>query len=178
MLAYALVLIAIAVRLLSGLGYVGTMGFSPLEASLLFFGSRLSPKHFLPPLALLILADIYLTTQRYGMTVNWEQGFVWVWYLGAFFWGSLLKNRVKPLYIAGATLASALSFYIFIDFGVWLAGTLYPHTWAGFVACYVAAIPFFGRELASDALFVPIVFSLPVLYARLSSSAASNKAAA
>ena len=178
MLAYALVLIAIAVRLLSGLGYVGTMGFSPLEASLLFFGSRLSPKHFLPPLALLILADIYLTTQRYGLTVHWEQGFVWAFYLGAFFIGSLLRNRVKPLYVAGAGLASAVSFFIVSNFGVWLAGTLYPHTWSGLVACYVAAIPFFGRELASNAVFVAIFFSLPVLYARLSSSAAANKAAA
>ena len=178
MLAYALVLIAIAVRLLSGLGYVGTMGFSPLEASLLFFGSRLSPKHFLPPLALLILADIYLTTQRYGMAVHWEQSFVWAWYLGAFFIGSLLKNRVKPLYVASAGFASALSFYIFVDFGIWLAGTLYPHTWAGLIACYVAALPFFGRELASNAIFCAIFFSLPVLSARLSSSAASNKAAA
>lgn len=178
MLAYALVLIAIAMRLLSGLGYVGTMGFSPLEASLLFFGSRLSPKHFLPPLALLILADIYLTTQRYGLTVHWEQGFVWAWYLGAFFLGSLLKNRVKPLYVAGAAVGSAASFFIVSNFGVWLAGTLYPHTWTGLVACYIAAIPFFGRELASNAVFVAIFFSLPVLYARLSSSAAGNKAAA
>jgi hypothetical protein len=178
MLAYVLVLMAIAVRLFSGLGYVGTMGFVPLGASLLFFGSRLPRKHFLAPLALLIVTDIYLTTQRYGLTVSWEQGLIWAWYLGAFFLGSLLKNRVKPLYVAGAALGSAVSFFVVSNFGVWLAGLLYPHTWAGLGACYVAAIPFFGRGLASDMLFSAIFFGLPVLYARMSGSPASNKAAA
>lgn len=82
MLAYLFVLLAVAVRLFSGLGYVGTMGFVPLEASLLFFGSRMPRKHFLPPLALLVLTDIYLTTQRYGMKISWEQGIIWAFYLG------------------------------------------------------------------------------------------------
>lgn len=177
MLAYALVLLAIAVRLFSGLGYVGTMGFVPLGASLLFFGSRLSPKHFLVPLVLLILTDTYLTTQRYGMAVNWDQGLDWAWYMGAFFIGSLLKDRVKPLYVGGAALASALSFYVVSNFGVWLAGMLYPRTLAGLSACYVAAIPFFERGLASDMLFSAVFFSLPVLYSRLIHSESTTKAA-
>lgn len=178
MLAYTLVLLAIAVRLFSGLGYVGTMGFVPLGAALLFFGSRLSPKHFLAPLVLLILTDVYLTTQRYGMAVNWDQGLDWAWYLVAFFIGSLLKDRVKPLYVAGAALGSALSFFIVSNFGVWLAGMLYPHTLAGLGACYVAAIPFFERGLASDLIFSAIFFSLPVLYSRLIRSESASKAAA
>jgi hypothetical protein len=149
----------------------------PLGASLLFFGSRLSPKHFLVPLVLLILTDTYLTTQRYGMPMNWDQGLDWAWYVGAFFIGSLLKDRVKPLYVGGAALASALSFYIVSNFGVWLAGMLYPRTLAGLSACYVAAIPFFERGLASDMLFSAIFFSLPVLYARLIHSESATKPA-
>lgn len=178
MLAYLFVLLAVAVRLFSGLGYVGTMGFVPLEASLLFFGSRMPRKQFLPPLALLVLTDIYLTTQRYGMSVNWEQGFIWAFYLGVFFLGSLLKDRVSPLSVVGAALGSATGFFIVSNFGVWLAGTLYPHTWSGFVTCYVAALPFFGKGILSNLLFSAIFFGLPAWYAHLTRAEASNKAAA
>ncbi|HLJ26321.1 MAG TPA: DUF6580 family putative transport protein [Candidatus Angelobacter sp.] len=178
MLAYLLVLMAIAVRLFSGLGSIGTMGFSPLDAALLFFGSRMPRKHFLAVLALLIGTDIYLTTQRYGMAVTWDQSIIGAFYLGVFFLGSFLKSRVKPLYVGAAALTSAVSFFIVSNFGVWLAGMLYPRTWAGFTACYVAAIPFFKTGLVSDLVFSAVFFSLPVFYARLSGSTASSKAAA
>ena len=38
-------------------------------------------------------------------------------------------------------LLSSLIFFIVTNFGVWLIG--YPNTLEGFIACYVAAIPFF-----------------------------------
>jgi len=177
MLAYLFVLLAVAVRVLSGAGVVGTMGFSPLGASLLFFGSRMSRKHYAGPLALLILADIYLTTQKYGHSVTWEEGIIWAWYLGAFFLGSLLKDRVKPLYVGGAALGSALSFFLISNFGVWLAGYLYPRTLSGLATCYVAAIPFFGRGLASDLLFSAIFFGLPVLVTNYLQTPAHSRAA-
>ena len=178
MLAYLFVLLAVAVRLFSGLGYVGTMGFVPLEASLLFFGSRMPRKHFLPPLALLVLTDIYLTTQRYGQKLSWEEGIIWGFYVGVFFLGSLLKNRIRPLPVVGAALGSAAAFFVISNFGVWLAGFLYPHTWAGLTACYVAALPFFGKGILSNLLFSAVFFGLPAWYAHLNASEASSKAAA
>lgn len=177
MLAYLFVLLAVAVRLFSGLGYVGTMGFVPLEASMLFFGSRMPRKHFLPPLALLILTDIYLTTQRYGLKLGWDQGFIWAFYVGVFFLGSLLKNRVRPIPVVLAALASASGFFIISDFGTWLGTGLYPHTWSGLMTCYVAALPFYGKGILSNLLFSAIFFGLPAWYARLS-SAHAHKAAA
>ena len=178
MLAYLFVLLAVAVRLFSGLGYVGTMGFVPLEASMLFFGSRMPRKHFLPPLALLILTDIYLTTQRYGMSIRWSQGIVWAFYVGVFFLGSLLKDRVKPLYVVGAALVSATGFFLISDFGVWLGDNLYPHNFSGLVSCYVAALPFYGKGVLSNLLFSAIFFGLPVAYAYVTRAEAGRKAAA
>jgi len=178
MLAYVYVLIAICVRLFSALGYIGTMGFVPLEASMLFFGSRMPRKHFLVVLALLIGTDIYLTTKRYGMPLTWDQGIIWVWYLGVFFLGSLLKGRVKPLYVGGIAIGSALSFYLVSDFAVWLGGTLYPRTLAGLGAAYVAAIPFFGKGVVANLIFCTIFFGLPVLFPALNDTAAHEKAVA
>ncbi len=176
MLAYVFVLLAIAVRVLSGAGVMGTMGFTPLGASLLFFGSRMSRKHFVGPLALLMATDVYLTTRVYGMAVNWDQAAIWAWYIVAFFLGSLLKDRVKPLYVAGAALGSALSFFLISNFAVWLAGVLYPRTVGGLTACYVAAIPFFEKGLASDLLFSAVLFSIPVLWTAMNRMPAAQRA--
>jgi hypothetical protein len=175
MLAYLFLVIALAVRVLSGVGIFGTMGFSPLGASLLFFGSRMPRKHFPLALAALIATDVYITNHHYGMAVTWDQGFTWAWYLGAFFLGSLLKNRVKPVYVAGAALGSAVSFYVVSNFGVWLAGILYPRTWTGLVACYTAAIPFFQRGIQSDLLFSFVLFGVPAVMAHMSNARAARK---
>ena len=176
MLAYLFVLLAVAVRALSNIGAIGTMGFSSLGASLLFFGSRMPRKHYAVPLALLILSDVYLTTQRYGHSLSWDQGIIWAWYLGAFFLGSLLKDRGKPLYVGGAALGSAVSFFLISNFGVWLAGYLYPRTLSGLATCYVAAIPFFGRGLASDLLFSALFFGLPVFVVHYLQTPAHSRA--
>ena len=43
-------------------------------------------------------------------------------------------------------LLSSLIFFLVTNFGVWLIG--YPNTLEGFIACYIAAIPFFGWTVA------------------------------
>lgn len=48
-------------------------------------------------------------------------------------------------------LISSLVFFFISNFGVWLIG--YPNTWKGFVACYLAAIPFFGWTVAGDLFY-------------------------
>lgn len=175
MLAYLFLILALAVRIFSGVGIFGTMGFSPLGASLLFFGSRMPRKHYLIALAALMATDVYITNHHYGMPGSVDEGFTWAWYLGAFFLGSLLKNRVKPLYVAGAALGSAVSFYVVSNFGVWLAGILYPRTWQGLVACYTAAIPFFQRGIQSDLLFSFVLFGVPVLIAHMNNAMKAHK---
>ena len=166
MLAYLFVLLAVAVRILSGTGYFSMMGFVPLEASLLFFGSRMPRKQLAIPVALLIGCDLYLTLVKYQSHITFDQVLIWAWYVVPCLIGVLLKGRVRPLYVGGATLASAISFFVISDFGVWMAGYVgYPKTFAGLIACYVAAIPFFEKEVVSNLLFSAIFFSIPVLIA-------------
>lgn len=166
MLAYLFVLLAVAVRILSGTGYLSMMGFTPLEAALLFFGSRMPRKQFAIPLVLLIGCDLYLTLVKYQSHITFDQPIIWAWYLVPFFIGGLLKDRVRPLYVGGAALASAISFFAVSNFAVWLAGYVgYPKTFAGLMACYAAAIPFFEKGLASNLVFSAVFFSIPVLIA-------------
>jgi hypothetical protein len=44
---------------------------------------------------------------------------------------------------------------------------MYPHTLAGVVQCYVAAIPFYGRTLASDLLYSGALFGLHAWLSRM-----------
>jgi hypothetical protein len=44
------------------------------------------------------------------------------------------------------------------NFGVWALASWYPKTWAGLVACYVAAIPFFRNTLLGDAVYTAALF--------------------
>lgn len=181
MLAYLFVLLALAVRILSGTGYLSMMGFVPLEASLLFFGSRMPRKQFAIPVALLVGCDLYLTLVKYQSHITFDQVLIWAWYVVPCFLGLLLKGRIRPLYVGGAAVASAVSFFVISDFGVWMAGYVgYPKTFAGLMACYAAAIPFFEKEIVSNLLFSAIFFSVPVLIAatRRASLSPSGKDAA
>jgi hypothetical protein len=164
MLAYLYVLLAVAIRILSGTGYLSTMGFVPLEASLLYFGARMPRKQFAIPLVLLIGCDLYVTLVKYQSHITFDQALIWAWYVAPCLIGVLLKDRIRPLVVAGAALGSAVSFFAVSNFGVWIAGYVgYPKTFAGLIACYTAAIPFFGRELASNLLFSAIFFGAPAL---------------
>ena len=179
MLAYLYVLLAVAVRILSGTGYLSPMGFVPLEASLLFFGSRMPRKQFAIPLVLLVGCDLYLTLVKYQTHITFDQLLIWAWYLVPCFIGVLLKDRIRPLAVAGAAVGSALSFFLVSNFGVWLAGYVgYPKTIAGLIACYTAAIPFFEKGLAANLVFSALLFGVPALVTATRRAMPKNKSAA
>lgn len=179
MLAYLFVLLAVLVRVVSGTGAFATLGFTPVGASLLFFGSRMSRKHFLAPIALLIGSDLFLNYKVYGLPLTWDQAVVWLWYVGACFIGMFLRGRVKPLYVAGAALASSISFFLISNFAVWLVGNIgYPRTLSGLAACYAAAVPFFRTSVVSDLLFSAVFFGAAALVSYARQTTASRSAAA
>jgi hypothetical protein len=68
-----------------------------------------------------------------------------------------LKQRRTFVRVSGAVLASSLVFFALSNFGMWASG-YYPRTWAGLVACYTAALPFFRNTLASDVLYSAVLF--------------------
>lgn len=57
-------------------------------------------------------------------------------------------------------LASALFFYFYTNFGVWLIGGLYPHTLAGLLRSYVMGLPFLRLHAVTSVLFLTAGVSL------------------
>jgi hypothetical protein len=67
----------------------------------------------------------------------------------------------SPLWIGAAVVVASLQFFLISNFGAWLGSfATYPHTLGGLVSCYIAAIPFYGRTLASDLLYSAALFGL------------------
>lgn len=60
--------------------------------------------------------------------------------------------------MAGTVLVGSILFFLVTNLAVWAMTTMYPKTWEGMVACYVAAIPFFHWTLLGDACYATILF--------------------
>ena len=135
--------------------------FTPLVAIGLFAGTqaRRAGVGAAATLLSLALSDAVLGFYR---------GFWWV-YAAALIpvvLGRLVRNRQSVAGIAAAAGASSISFFLATNFMVW-TGSLYPHTLAGLGACYIAAIPFYGNQLAGDAFYTLVMFGGCAAFARL-----------
>ncbi len=174
MLAFLFVLFAIAVRI----DPTHTMAFTPVGAALLYFGARGPKKLVWLPLTMFAVTDVCLTLFQYHYTVHADQYVSWIWYAGILLLGTLLRKNSGPVRVLGASLATAISFFVVSNFAVWAVWTMYPKTVAGLLECYTIGLPYFRRELVSDVLFSAVFFGLPALASILAGRRAENRAAA
>ena len=128
--------------------------FAPIGAIALFGGAHFE-RRFLAitiPLVTMFIGDCFIGYHSL-MPV------IYATYALIALLGTLLRERrTSVTAIGGSVLASSVIFYVVTNFAVWQMGTTYAKTTAGLVTCYVAAIPFFGNTLVSDALFTAILF--------------------
>jgi len=169
MLAYLFIILAVVVRLLPHPWHL-----TPLGAALLFFGAKRPTREWVAPLLLLASADVYLTTVHYRMHVGVDHLVTWAWYLAAMAIGRALVRKVELLRVVGASLVSAISFFLVSNFATWLFQNMYAKTLAGLIQCYTLAIPFFRGTLASDLIYTPILFSVPYVLALLEKKTAES----
>ena len=173
MLPYLFVLLAIAVRFLPFAGHLNVLPhawhFTPVAASLLFFGARGSRRQMWVPLVLFAAADVVLTKFIYSYTFSWDQLVTWAWYAAILWLGTGLREKAGPLRVVGAALASSISFFLISNFAVWAAWSqMYPRTFNGLMMSYAAGLPFFRGTLESDLFFSIAMFGTPVFLHALS----------
>src|SRR3984893_13312016 len=135
--------------------------FAPVGATSLFAGARLPIwQAYLVPLALMAITDPILAS-FYGVAAfSRFQLFIYASFLISVWLGRRLRNTESVSRIAAFTVANSIQFFLITNFGSWLWFQDYPRTAAGLVTCYLAAIPFFGRTLASDILYTAVLFGL------------------
>ncbi len=132
--------------------------FTPVLASLLYFGARMPRKQLWAPIAILAASDIYLNRVVYNFPFNVDQLMTWAFYAGVLLLGAFAIKGWLPVRIGASALGSSVGFFLVSNFAVWLAGTLYPMTASGLATCYVAGLPFFRNALLSDLLFASVFF--------------------
>lgn len=173
MLPYLFVLLAIAVRFLPFAGPFNIIPhawhFTPLAASLLFFGARGSRRQMWIPVVLLAATDVILTKVIYSYVLTWDHLVTWAWYAAIILLGTALREKSGFWRVVGAALASSVSFFVISNFAVWAAWPdMYPRSFTGLMMSYTAAIPFFRGTVESDLFFSIAMFNLPVLLHALS----------
>ena len=173
MLAYLFVLLAVAVRFIPH-----PWMFTPVAASLLFFGARGSRRFLWVPLVAMMASDVVLTKLVWAYPFVWDHFVTWAWYAAVLWLGSRLRTNAKPLPVIGAALASSVSFFLISNFAVWAAYNMYPKTLAGLMTCYTLALPFFKPALIGDMLFTAGLFAVPVLMSSFAEKAGSGPPAA
>jgi hypothetical protein len=167
MLPYLFVLLAIAVRFLPFMGsniLPHAWHFTPLAASLLYFGARGSRRQMWVPVALFAATDVVLTKFMWHYAFTWDTLVTWAWYAAILWLGTNLREKSGFWRVVLAAAASSVSFFVVSNFAVWAIGPqMYPRTMAGLIACYEAAIPFFRGTAASDMFFSLAMFGIPAL---------------
>jgi hypothetical protein len=151
---------------------------SPLGAIALFGGAYFSDRRmaFAVALASLFFGDLGIAILMkdiwfgfHGLTPVVYGGFLLMVVLGRWLHGALTRRTgllSRAVAIGGTALAAEIVFFVVSNFANWaFQGTfspgtpaLYAMTPAGLLACYVAAIPFFGKSLTGMAVYGVALF--------------------
>lgn len=148
---------------------------APVTALALFAGATLGRRlsAFAIPLSAMLVSDALLEVVT-GQGFHPHMPVVYGTFILVVWLGSGLGGRLQPKRIAGFSVAASTLFYLTTNLAVWAAGTMYPHDAAGLVACYVAALPFYGLSLIGDLGFTAVLFAAySALARRLPAAAAS-----
>ncbi len=159
-IALVLIIIASLTRLLPH-----PSNFTPLGAIGLFGAAYLERRWLalMVPFVALFLTDLFLNNVIYSA---YYSNFAWVtsWWIYAAFaavmatgW-VLLRGRVSPARIVGASLTASVLFFLVSNASTWAETTLYPKTVAGLMTCYVAGLPFLGNTVLGDLFFSAVLF--------------------
>jgi len=147
MLVFVLLIIGIFSRILWHVP-----NFTPVIALALFGGTYLQKRQaIILPISLMLLSDMIIGFHNIMF-------FTYSSMLLIALLGIWLKSRKTMPNILGASILSAVVFFIITNFGSWLV--MYPHTVAGLQQCYIAAIPFFRYQLFSALAYGGVFFGL------------------
>lgn len=146
---YFFILLGVILRLLPH-----PPNFAPIAGLALFGGTYLDKKNaLLVPLLAMFFSDVYLGFAPIWVTFSVYLSFFLIGLIGLW-----LKNHKKLPFVAGASLAGSILFFIVTNFVVWAATPWYPKNWAGISECFLLAIPFFRNTLLGDLFYVSVFF--------------------
>jgi hypothetical protein len=159
----ALVALAAATRLIPPLvaDWIPLWNFTAVGALCLFGGAyfRRLWAAFAVPMAALLASDLALAATFYGWRGIKVISVSYVLFALTTLLGMALRGRVTFASVTGASVASAVVFFLVSNYYVWLTSLeRYPHTPAGLLECYVAGLPFAVNMLAGNLFYGGLLF--------------------
>jgi hypothetical protein len=114
------------------------------------------------PLGAMIISDVVIGF--HGLTAYVYCGFLLTGMIGVMF-----RSVPRLAGLAAGSVCASVLFYIITNAGVWLTGdgSLYPRTFEGLIACYIAALPFFRNSIAGDLVYtglLAVIFEIGIRY--------------
>jgi hypothetical protein len=142
--------------------------FTPM-ATIALMGGALVANRFLGfaiPLIALFLSDILTVTLINFRWTSLEEYFsspatalLYLSFIGMTAIGFWMRNRQNWSNLAGASLASAILFFLVSNFGAWMYNPL-PKTFSGLLTTYELGIPFFSFNLLGNLLYTFLFFGI------------------
>ncbi len=144
--------------------------FTPIEGMALFGGARLAgwKAYAIPLLAMLITDPIASWMAGYPAYSSMTPIVYACLAINVFLGRALLKNSQTILRIGSVSVLASTIFFVVTNFFVWVGApiSIYPHTSAGLIECFVAALPFFSRTLVGNLFYAGVLFSAYAAIAR------------
>ncbi|MGC9599212.1 MAG: DUF6580 family putative transport protein [Minisyncoccia bacterium] len=130
--------------------------FAPIGALALFLGARLPRRQGIG----IVLGAMFVSDAVIGF-YDWRlMAAVYGSFALATFLGGWIGTNFTWRKFALGTAGGSVLFYLSTNFAVWALSPWYPHTLAGLLACYAAAIPFFRNTLLGDLGFGAAFFGV------------------
>lgn len=154
--------LAFGLTVLSALGRLipHAPNVTPLGGSCLFAGSKISGAWaYLLPLIVMLATDPFVGGYTWATPAIYAAFLINVWI------GRRLLRNVTPVRVGAAAFLCSLQFFVVTNFAVWATAAaqhspFYAANLNGLLACYIGALPFWGRTLAGDLLYSGALFGL------------------
>ena len=136
------------------------VNLAPVGAIALFAGAVLPRKlAWWLPLGILVISDLIIGPYSSML-------FTWPAFLLVTLFGMTLRDTSNWLRVPFGALGASVIFFIVSNFGTWLQGGMYEHTWAGLMLCYEMALPFFRNTFVGDLAYSVLLFGVYALAVR------------
>lgn len=146
---------------------VGVMGriivhpanITPLTSMSLLAGCLLTRRQSLLVIfATMLFSDIIIGLLfHYPFFGSWTF-FTYTGFAVVTFSGSRLSLDTKIIKAIWMVLFAASFYWLWTNFGVWLLSGIYPRTFSGLWACYIAALPFLRHALLGSIVWFVVLF--------------------
>jgi hypothetical protein len=176
--AFVLTVLAVLFRVFSATYHV--WNFAPMAAISLYAGSRLPRRWaWVVPVVAMVVSDLLLDQGRYRPAFELTRWTIYTTFAVTTLLGPLANwPRFGRWLLPILSVTGSLLFFVTSNLATWGEGLLYPMTFTGLIACFVAAIPFFGNTIAADLIGTAALFGLGPVFERAARSVTGRRTAA